>query len=121
MENSTFEKEYASITSDLMEYIGRMKNEIENYASQNKAQQWVIDKNEKKLNELYTIKTRFDNLVQNMLLTRDAVFNTGKQFGYRQAQKEFDNKFNPYDRFINPEEFRQASIQKAIHTWPELF
>ena len=35
MENSTFEKEYASITSDLMEYIGRMKNEIVNNFSDN--------------------------------------------------------------------------------------
>ncbi len=121
MQNNTFEKEYASITSDLMEYIGRMKNEIESYAAKNNSQQWVIDKNESKLNELYTIKNRFDLLIQNMLLTSDAVFDSGKQYGYKIAQKEFDKKINPYDRDINPEEYRQCSIQKAIQTWPELF
>ena len=120
---SNFSSEFHDISRSLIEYIARFKVEAQEYAQKEKASPFFIEKNNAKLEALYLIKKRFDNLFEAMFLVDEEQFEAGQIAGYKQAKKEFDKLSNPYDPYLTSEKeaYRYANIARAISTWPELY
>jgi len=120
---SNLNSEFADISLNFIQYIASFKYEIENYALRKDAKDWAIKKNADKLEELYTIKNRYDTLFNNILFIQDEMFNSGKQSGYKEMQKLIAKIENPYDRMLphQREAHREASIQNAIEREPHLY
>ena len=120
---SNLNSEYADISLTFIQYIASFKYEIEKYALIPQAKDWKIKDNIAKLEELYTIKNRYDTLFNNILFIQDEMFNTGKQSGYKEALKVIAKQENPYD-CLSPHEresFREVSIQNAKEREPHLY
>ena len=120
---SNLNSEYADISLTFIQYIASFKYEIEKYALIPQAKEWKIKDNIAKLEELYTIKNRYDTLFNNILFIQDEMFNSGKQSGYKEMQKLCAKIENPYDRMLphEREAHREASIQNAKEREPHLY
>jgi len=121
--SSTLEYKYVQSSQKLMEYIARMRYDIQEYANREKVNQFFLDKQNAKLEEINNIKHEFDNIMQSMLLSYTDAYDTGKQAGYKEAEKAYNKKLNSYDplRPAEIESYREAHKSLVMQKWPELF
>jgi len=114
---------YKTVQAEFIEYIARMRAETQDYARKENANQYIIDKQNLKLEELHILKKKYDNLIQSILLVYNESFETGKAAGYKEAKKEADKEnglYNPYFPW-EFENYREANKIKVRAKWPELF
>ena len=116
-------EEYKQISQSFIDFIAVYKMEIEKNASKDNANKFYVDRDYKRLEDLFTIKHRFDYLFQSFLLVESDTFETGRAAGKKEAIKQNRLLDNPYDFMKDSERdsYRELHILQVKELFPHLF